>query len=45
MAETETATIRVRVMNNVDVALIGAVAGFAASKLTGRKRNQGMGGF
>ena len=43
MAETETATIMVRLMNNVDVALIGAAAGFAVSKMTGRKKRGGMG--
>ena len=41
MAETETATIMVRLMNNIDVALIGAAAGFALDKIMGRnKRNQ-----
>jgi hypothetical protein len=40
----QTATIMVRMMNNIDVALIGAVAGFAVAKMTGRK-NRGMGGF
>ena len=44
MAEeaTQTATIMVRVMNNIDVAFIGAVAGFAVSKMTGRKKNNMM---
>ena len=41
MAETETATLMVRLMNNVDIAAIGAVAGFIVSKMMGRnKRNQ-----
>ncbi|MFB6100361.1 MAG: hypothetical protein ABEK16_03735 [Candidatus Nanohalobium sp.] len=40
----QAATLMVRLMNNIDIALIGAVAGFAVAKLTGRK-NRGMGGF
>jgi hypothetical protein len=42
MAEetTQTAAIMVRLMNNIDIVLIGAAAGFIASKLTGRKNNQ-----
>jgi len=41
MAEetTQTAAIMVRLMNNIDVALIGAVGGFIASKVMGRNRN------
>lgn len=47
MAEeaTQTATLMVRIMNNIDIVMIGAAAGFAASKLMGRNQNQGMGGF
>ena len=47
MAEeaTQTATIMVRLMNNIDIAMIGAAAGFIASKMTGRKKRGGMGGF
>lgn len=46
MAEetTQTAAIMVRLMNNIDIVMIGAVAGFLVSKVTGRK-NRGMGGF
>ena len=43
MAEeaTQTAAIMTRMMNNMDIAFIGAVAGFAVSKIMGRnKRNQ-----
>ena len=41
MAETETATLMVRLMNNVDIVAAGAVAGFIVSKMMGRnKRNQ-----
>jgi uncharacterized membrane protein YeaQ/YmgE (transglycosylase-associated protein family) len=41
MAETETATFMTRLMTNIDVAAVGAVAGFIASKMMGRnKRNQ-----
>lgn len=43
MAETETATIMVRLMNNIDIVFIGAAVGFAAAKMTGRKRRGGMG--
>jgi len=43
MAETETATFMVRLMNNVDVAAAGAAAGFLVKTMLGRNRNQGMG--
>ena len=40
MAETETATFMVRLMNNVDVAAAGAAAGFLVKTIMGRnKRN------
>ena len=47
MAEetTQTAAIMVRMMNNIDVAFIGAVAGFLVAKVMGRNKNRGMGGF
>lgn len=43
--EAQTASIMVSVMNNIDVAMIGAAAGFMVSKMTGRKNRGGMGGF
>jgi hypothetical protein len=34
------ATIMVRMMNNIDIAFIGAAAGFLASKMMNRNQNQ-----
>ena len=41
MAEeaTQTATLMVRVMNNIDVALIGAAAGAVGHMVMGRNKN------
>ncbi len=41
MAETESVTFVTRLMTNIDVAAVGAVAGFIAAKMMGRNnRNQ-----
>jgi hypothetical protein len=38
-------TIMTQIMNNPTVLLIGAAAGYAVAKVTGRKNRGGMGGF
>lgn len=45
MAEeaTQSAAIMVRLMNNIDLVMIGAAAGYLVNKMTGRRQQQMMG--